>query len=66
MKVPVALGFKSKLSEAELAQFATNVLTRMKDNTKFASIQPLITTDLKDATERFQAALQEEIGRAHV
>lgn len=64
MKVPVALGFKSKLSEAELAQFATNVLTRMKDNTKFSSIQPLIATDLKDATERFQAALQEAADRS--
>lgn len=64
MKVPVALDFKSKLSEAELAQFATNVLTRMKDNAKFASIQPLITADLKDAAARFQVALQEAADRS--
>jgi len=64
MKNPVALDFKSKLNQAELAQFATNVLTRMSDNPKFASIQSLLTTDLKNAVDQFQISLQEAADRS--
>jgi len=66
MKVTVLLDFKSSLSEAGLAQFAQNVLTRMKDNPKFAAIKPLLDTDLKDATEQYNTALQEAADRSRV
>ncbi len=66
MKIIVLLDFKSSLSEAGLAQFAVNVYTRMKDNPKFAVIKPLIDTDLKDATDQYNTALQEAADRSRV
>lgn len=66
MKITVLLDFKSNLTEAELAQFAINVLTRMKDNPKFASIKTLVDTELKIATERYTAALQAAADRSRV
>lgn len=60
MKKNVSFAFKTKLSDSGLATFAINVLTRMKGNPRFASIQtPLLDTDLPGAIERYNRALQE-------
>ncbi len=66
MKVTVLLDFKSNLTEAGLAQFAANVLARMKDNPKFANIKTLLDNELKDATERYTLLLQEAADRSRV
>ncbi len=59
MKTYVSFDFKSTLGEAALAQFAVNVLTRMKGNPKFASLKNHVEIDLQAAVDRFAQALQE-------
>lgn len=59
MKTYVSFDFKSTLGEAALAQFAVNVLARMKGNPKFASLKNHVETDLQTAVDRFALALQE-------
>lgn len=60
MKQEVSLGFKHLRSDSGLAQFAMNVLGRMKDNPKFNAIQdPLVSKDLNGLVNRYNLALQE-------
>lgn len=59
MKTYVSFDFKSTLGEAALAQFAVNVLTRMKGNPKFASLKTVVETDLQAASDRFAQAILE-------
>lgn len=60
MKHKLSFAFHKHLSSSELAQFGINVLTRMKDHPKFASIRtPLLDTDLNNAVNRYNLALQE-------
>lgn len=59
MKVYASFDFKSDLNDAELAQFAVNVWTRMTDAPRFAGIKALADNDLKTAHDRFRVVMQE-------
>jgi hypothetical protein len=59
MKVYASFDFKSDLNDAELAQFALNVWTRMTDNPRFESIKTLTDNILKTALDRLTTVMQE-------
>ncbi len=59
MKVYASFDFKSGLSDAELAQFAVNVWTRMTGSGRFASVKTITDNELKPAIERFNIVIQE-------
>lgn len=51
--------FKSDLNDAELAQFAHNVWSRMTDHPRFAGIKSLVDAELKPKLDAFIAVVQE-------
>lgn len=59
MKVYASFDFKSTLNDAELAQFAVNVWTRMTGMPRFAGIKAETDNNLKPVLERFAAVVQE-------
>ncbi len=51
MRTYVSLDFKLSLAEASFAQFAANVLSRIKGNPKFPTLQSLAETELPSRQE---------------
>jgi len=65
MRTKVALDFKTSLGDASLAQFAANILARVKGNPKFSTLQPFIVDELQPACADYTHALQEAADGSH-